>query len=133
MLTNIRYVDGDMVTPATTLQQPTTYTCNRPNEKNEDRFSEERMQFAGTALTVLGIYDGKLLLLGKSKTLCVLKFIRSRRPLLLRIYLTSTACGNCQEFRKAPRKINFHHPREILCGCRRFHHGTIATEFQVFN
>jgi hypothetical protein len=46
----------------TTFQQqttlPITYTCNRPNEKNEDRFSEERMQMAGTALTVLGIYDG---------------------------------------------------------------------------
>jgi len=44
-----------------TFQQPTTYTCNRPNEKNEDRFSEEQMQIAGTEFTVLGIYDGELL------------------------------------------------------------------------
>ena len=47
------------VSPMSAFQQPTTYTCNRPNGKNEDRFSEERMQIAGTELTVLGIYDGK--------------------------------------------------------------------------
>ena len=48
------------VSPMSTFQQPTTYTCYCPNEKNEDRFLEERMQTAGTELTVLGIYDGKL-------------------------------------------------------------------------
>jgi hypothetical protein len=42
------------------------YTCNHPNSKNEDRFSETHFTTKRSELTIIGVYDGKQILFAKS-------------------------------------------------------------------